>query len=108
MVIFTDNFIPAKFAGYTYGPISFIRPKYKDDTGLIEHEKTHQKQFWNTLGLAILFYTFSSTSRYKYELEAYRVQLKYSPGAVDKFALMLATCYNVNVTEAQARADLLK
>ncbi len=108
MIIFTDSFIPTRFAGYTIGPFNLIRPKYKNDIGLIEHEKTHSKQFWNTLGVAMLLYTFSKTYRYKYELEAYRVQLKYSPDAAAKFANMLANCYNLQISETKALADLLK
>jgi len=65
-------------AGIAVGPLIFIRPKYKDDKGLLEHEKEHVRQFWKYLGINGLLYFFSQKWRYKFELDAYKVQLKYS------------------------------
>lgn len=102
-VIYTNNIIPDKFAGQTIGPFIFIRPEYKDDTGLLEHEKVHVRQFWRTLGLFGIPYLLSKKYRLKYELEAYKEQLKYY--AQDKkpvFAQHLATKYDLNITVEEA------
>lgn len=39
-VFYTNRFIPKKFGASTYGIFVFIRPKYKNDEGLLEHELT--------------------------------------------------------------------
>lgn len=102
-VIYTNNIIPDKFAGLTLGPFIFIRPSHKDDKGLLEHEKVHVRQFWRTLGLFGIAYLLSKKYRLKYELEAYKEQLKYY--ATDKkqlFAQHLATKYNLDITQEEA------
>ena len=102
-VIYTNRFIPAIYAGRTIGPIIFIRPEYKSDTGLLEHEKVHVRQFWRTLGLFGIPYLLSKKYRLKYELEAYKEQLKYY--TTDKkqlFAQHLATKYDLNITQEEA------
>lgn len=102
-VIYTNRFIPSIYAGRTIGPIILIRPSHKDDTGLLEHEKVHVRQFWSTLGLFGIPYLLSKKYRLKYELEAYKEQLKYYP--TDKkaiFAHYLATKYNLNITQEEA------
>ena len=102
-VIYTNNIIPDKFAGLTLGPFIFIRPSHKGDTGLLEHEKVHARQFWRTLGLFSIGYALSKRLRLKYELEAYKEQLKYY--AVDKkpaFASFLATKYDLDITQEEA------
>ena len=106
MIIFYTNwFVPARFAACTYGPFIFIRPTKRDDVGLREHEKVHVKQFWRNplFGLA---YFFSKKARFKYEVEAYREQLKYSPGKEAVFADLLCRKYNLNITMVDALAAL--
>lgn len=110
---YTDSFLIGKeFAGCTYGPFIFIRPRYKDDKGLLEHEKVHVKQFWRTLMLHGLFYALSNRYRLKCEVEAYKEQLKYcdNPKIVrGMFASFIATKYNIkDVTTAKAYALLGK
>jgi hypothetical protein len=107
-VFYTNWFIPARFGADTYGPFVFVRPKYKGtDEGLLQHELTHVKQFWRNplFGLA---YFFSKNARYKYELEAYRVQLKcYPDDRSTQFAWYLANNYKLDITAAKAKVDLL-
>lgn len=45
------------FGGTAQGPLIKILPKYKDDVGLIEHEKTHVRQWYAVLGLGLLLCT---------------------------------------------------
>lgn len=102
-VIYTNNIIPDKFAGQTIGPFIFIRPSHKGDKGLLEHEKVHVRQFWSTLGLFGIPYLLSKKYRLKYELEAYKEQLKYySTDKRSLFAHFLATKYNLDITQEEA------
>lgn len=55
LTIYTDN-LPAHAGGMTRGPFIFIRPKYKGDVGLLEHEKTHVAQWWIVTLLAVAIY----------------------------------------------------
>lgn len=38
LVFYTDRIIPERFAGLTIGFVVLIRPKYRDDSGLLAHE----------------------------------------------------------------------
>ena len=97
---YTDN-MDENFAGITRAFVISIRPKYKDDKGLLEHEKTHVRQWYKTLGLHGLLYAFWRTYRLNCELEAYKEQMQYAPDlkvAVDKFADFLANKYGLDIT----------
>jgi hypothetical protein len=102
---YTNWFIPARFSGMTYGPFIFIRPSKREDVGLLEHEKVHVKQFWKNPFFGIPYF-FSASARLHYEAEAYREQLKYSPGKEEAFADLLVYKYNLGITKAQALAAL--
>lgn len=102
-LFYTDRFIPEKYGGRAIGPIILIRPRFIGDIGILEHEKVHVRQFWSSLGLFGIPYFLSKKYRLKYELEAYKVQLKYYE--VDKkalFAHFLATKYNLDITQEEA------
>ena len=45
------------FGGTAQGPIIRILPKYKDDIGLLEHEKVHVRQWYTWLALGLLIGT---------------------------------------------------
>lgn len=105
MIIYINAFIPDEFAGITIGPISFIRPQYKDDSGLKAHEIVHQKQFWRTLGFGVpLWYLLSKKYRLKCELEAYKVQMQdpIRPISAIKAADLLSSRYRLNITFEEA------
>ena len=104
-VFYTNWFVSKGFAASTYGPFIFIRPTKKGDEGLLAHEKTHVKQFWKNPFFG-LFYLFSKKARFKYEAEAYRVQLAYYPERLETLATILATKYKLNITVDEARAAL--
>lgn len=74
----TDNLKSWK-GGQANGPFCFIRPKYYefDDRGIQEHEKTHAKQWYRSLGLHGFLYFFSKEYRLDMEIEAYATQLSY-------------------------------
>ena len=56
VINFTEK-LPSGFGGTTQGPIIKILPKYKDDAGLLEHEKTHVRQWYAVLAIGLLFST---------------------------------------------------
>lgn len=98
MIFYTNRFVPSNSAGCTRGPVIFIRPEYKDDIGLLEHEKVHVKQWYRTLGLHSLLYLFSKDYKLKSEVEAYKKQLEYSPESIDLFAEYLSEDYGLNIS----------
>lgn len=112
IVMYVDEGVKG-FAGYSYGPLVKIKKSYKDDVGLLEHELTHSRQFYRYLGTWGLFY-LSAKFRYKFEFEAYKVQLSFAGEGerdrlADKFAVFICTKYglsdSLNVTTI---ATLLK
>lgn len=46
--------LPNGFGGIVQGPLIKILPKYKKDAGLLEHEKTHVRQWYVVLALWLL------------------------------------------------------
>jgi len=59
IIIVTDVTIPKRFAAIVRGFFIFVRPKYKDNIPLIEHEKVHVQQFWRTFGTHGIWYQFN-------------------------------------------------
>lgn len=112
--IFATNFFVSPNAGATtIGPFVFIRPSKTFPTitknraeGLREHELIHVKQFYRTCGLNGILYVFSKKWRLKYEIEAYREQLKYVPESLETFVSYLIVRYRLNVTDEEIRAQL--
>jgi hypothetical protein len=88
-----------RFAAKTYGLFILIKDEYKSDSGLLEHEKTHVKQFWKNPLFFGLRYLLSKDFRLKTEVEAYKVQMKYSkPGSELIFAKYIINKYNLGLT----------
>ena len=52
-----------------------IKPKYKNDIGLLKHELKHEEQFKNNM-FHSLRYKFNRSYRLECELEAYKEQIK--------------------------------
>lgn len=69
--------------GYAKAWFIRIRPKYREDVGIHEHEKVHVWQWWRTLGLHSLLYLCFKSYRLAAEVEAYREQLKHAPATND-------------------------
>lgn len=107
IVIFSEIAVPKKYAAYSYGPIIFVRPEYREDYALIHHEQVHSRQFWRAFGLHGIRYMLSKDYRFKSEVDAYgeqikkTLELKKRPNE-PRFAKMIATLYNLDVTEQQA------
>jgi len=107
-VFYQDWMVPPRFGGITYGFLIAIREKYRRDVGLLEHEKVHVRQFWRTLCLFPLIYLLSKKWRFRWEVEAYRKQMKhYADDRSARFAYFMATKYRLNITEQEAYAALI-
>lgn len=81
-IIYTDD-LPKGFAGRCEYPLNpfgkctiKIRPKYKNDKGLLEHELTHVKQWEKLNFIHVILYELNEEYRYRCELEAYKAQIK--------------------------------
>lgn len=126
--------LPNGFGGTAQGPLIKLLSKYKDDVGLIEHEKTHVRQWYAVLVLGLLLGTlltlFVSTSLwplcglapflhqslYKFarpyrrwcEVQAYRKQIETGGYANNDFAVnTLANKYDLGLSVDDARALLI-
>lgn len=100
MIIYT-NLIPKRFDGLAIGFITLIRPSLKEDVGLHAHEEVHRKQFFKNIFFGVK-YALSKNFRFKCEVEAYREQLKHSPGKEVVFATYLVNNYGLDVTFTEA------
>jgi hypothetical protein len=101
---YTDD-IPENFAGYARAWFIRIRPQYKDDRGLLEHEKVHVSQFWRSFGIHGFWYLLSKSYRLDCEVEAYKKQLKYAENREESrgwFANRISTKYDLDITEEDA------
>jgi len=95
VVFYTNRFIPKRFAGYTVGFVILIRPTYRDDLGLLEHEMFHVYQFISP--------RWWFKSKLEWEVAAYKEQLKwYSDDRSHLFAGFISTKYGFNISEDDA------
>lgn len=109
LIFYTDRFIGSEFAAKTFGPVILIRPKYRGDTGLLEHEKTHVRQWLNCPVGSPLMYLFSKRYRLNAEVEAYKRQMQFYPDDRAKlFAGFIATRYSLGITAEEAERLLRK
>jgi hypothetical protein len=103
---YTDD-MPKDTGGYARAWLIRIRPRYKDDKGIHNHELCHVAQFWRTCGLHGLFYLLSKKYKLNAEVEAYREQLKYEPAATDPehyrdmYAGFIADNYNLDISKGE-------
>jgi hypothetical protein len=114
LVFYTNWFVRKWAAGLTIGPIMFIRPRAREDEGLLQHELVHVRQFWRTFGFHLIMYPLSKKYRLKSEVEAYCASLKYPrPDYIDYlqhypdhfieyFAEVIATKYRLKITKEEA------
>jgi hypothetical protein len=95
--------------GLALGPLVLIRSCHRGDAGIVEHELEHVRQWvrWGGIGFWLL-YLFSPRHRYRWELQAFRLQLRHSPGEARAFALALATRYRLRLDVRRVLGDLLE
>lgn len=109
LTIYTDR-LPENAAGRVLFGIAFIRPAYRDDIGLHEHERVHVHQ--TLRGLILVHgwrYRFSKAYRLRCEVEAYKEQLKHPPANSDvvryrdMYAGFIANHYGLDLSVDRAR-----
>lgn len=135
LTIYTDRFLPSWVGARAIMFLVLIRPKYRDDKGIHEHEYTHVKQWYKWTGLALLLfllaglaipeywqiiasasvlstalfamlYQFSTSFRLEAEAEAYAAQVK-AGADLDKMAKHLANPnYKLGISELEARLKI--
>lgn len=125
--------LPKGFGGTAQGPLIKLLPKNQHDTGLIEHEKTHVRQWYAVLALGLmvsallalllsptfwigcavapslhpLLYKFILPYRRWCEVKAYRKQIATGGYASNEFAvMMLVEKYGLGMSVDKARALL--
>ncbi len=112
LTFFTDNLADWQ-GGVANGPVIRIRPKYRDDQGIYQHELTHVKQWFATLGLHSLLYLWRPYRLWS-ETQAYKVQMQYPCAdgtrlSLDDAAIRLASLnYNLNITVGEAMLAITK
>lgn len=126
--------LPSGFGGTAQGPLIKLLSKYKDDTGLLEHEKTHVRQWYAVLAIGLLLSTlltllvslslwplyglapFLHQLLYKFvrpyrrwcEVKAYRKQIATGGYASNEFAVTtLVEKYDLGLSVDEARALLI-
>lgn len=122
------------FGGTAQGPIIKLLPKHQHDVGLIEHEKTHVRQWYAVLAIGMLLctlmtlllspslwplygaapflhqllYRFAQPYRRWCEVRAYRKQIATGGYASNEFAITtLVEKYDVGLSVDEARALLI-
>jgi hypothetical protein len=96
--------MPANTGGYAKAWFIRIRPKYKDDFGILQHELIHVAYWWKYGIIGRLLYKFSKKWRLNEELDAYREQLKYALNQEyyrDMYAGFIADNYNLDITKSE-------
>lgn len=105
---YTDSIKDPNTGGDARGWFIRIRPKYKDDIGLHQHELYHVSCFWKYGIIGRLLYKFSKKWRLNEEVECYREQLKYAPATsnpayyMDMYAGFIADDYGLDVSKGDA------
>jgi len=107
LLIETRWCIPRGFDGFAPGPLILLRPGAS--AALLAHEKVHVRQFWRTFGLMGPLYLLSRRWRLRFELEAYREQIRHAgPHAARPCARALAHGYRLDITEEDAYRLLVR
>lgn len=132
-VQYTDK-LAKGFGGTAQGPLIKILSKYKDDAGLLAHEKTHVRQWYAVLVLGLLLctlltlvvspalwplyglapslhpllYKFVRPYRRWCEVKAYRKQIALGGYSSNEFAVTaLVEKYDLDLSADEARALLI-
>jgi hypothetical protein len=103
LTVYTNRILPKWAAGAAIGPVILIRPHKRGDEGLYRHELTHVRQ--SLAGLLVvhaILYLLVPRYRLWCEVQAYREQLKHSPGREALFGRFIAERYRLKITPSEA------
>ena len=123
--------LPDGFGGIAQGPLIKLLRKYQNDVGLIEHEKSHVRQWYAVMTLGLLFwvvmvvqvspafwvgcgispflhqllYRFARPYRRWSEVKAYRTQIATGDYRNNEFAVIaLVEKYDLDLSVDEAKA----
>jgi hypothetical protein len=135
LTIYTDN-LPPNVGGTAQGFLVKIRPKYKDDVGIHNHEYKHVNQWYKALavwvaiialltiatyddlgyaiaplsiagiGLHGLLYLFVRSYRLEAEAQAYAEQVKAGANLDDMANDLAGDSYKLGITQEQAKEEI--
>lgn len=106
MIIYTNVLVPKAFDAVTVWPFIFIRPTYKNDEPLKQHELVHyREQAWIT-PIWFLRYALSKSFRVQAEARAYKVQISLSGLTIESASTWLMK-YDASLTRSQAISLLI-
>lgn len=103
---YTDD-MPANVGGYAKAWLIRIRPRYKDDKGIHNHELCHVAYWWKYGIIGRMLYLFSKKWRLNEEVACYREQLKHAPAINDleryrdMYAGFIADDYGLDVSKGK-------
>jgi hypothetical protein len=103
-ISYTDE-LPQNVGGRRWlGPCIRIRPRYRDDEGIHQHEIEHVRQWYASFMLPhALLYPLVDRYRLWAEVRAYRKQLAcYPDDRAPLFAAFIATHYSLKISESDA------
>jgi hypothetical protein len=127
MITFYVSNLPPNYGGIAYGPVVLILEKYRNDAGLLAHERFHVKQWWAFFllgflasllvwdqpywylplilgaGIHAILYLLSDKYKLWSEVRAYRKQAEYY--ADDRkllFAGYISKYYKLNISTEDA------
>jgi len=90
----------------------YILEKYRNDKGILEHEKCHVRQWYFTLGIHSILYRFADWYKLWAEVQAYKIQLKTNPPEwpdyTDLYAKFITNNYGLDVDIEDVKRKLRK
>lgn len=102
-VIYSDKLVPSGFGDITLAPFAFMRPKHKGNKGLHKHVETHIKQQYKWLIVPyFIVYKLSKRMRLKWEVEAYREEIRWGQLSKRQAAIWLSTKYDLDISYHKA------
>lgn len=112
LTFYTDRWMPDGVAACARGPVIFIRPAYRGDRGLLEHERVHRRQWLLTLGLHSFAYLLVRRYRLWAEVRAYQEQMRWPDRKGNRLSIVQAAArlskplYRLGLTLDQAMQHL--
>lgn len=111
-VFYTEKFVPMGGITYTFGPLCviLIKPKYKDDEGILNHQMVHVNQHWRMTWLHRAKYKKSDKYRFESEAEAYAAQYGSNPDKkhFDLFVEFMLEKYKLPFAQRTIEGGLLR
>jgi hypothetical protein len=103
-MIVCTTLIPKGFSACSLWPFIFVRPEYRNDTALIEHELVHyREQAWIT-PIWVLLYLVSRKFRLTAEVRAYTRQIELG-GVTREQAAHALLGYRLGITYGKAMQE---